>query len=184
MQGMWVWYLVRELRSQGFRATPKPVHHNKSPCTGTESSPATVKTQCSQNKQTNNNKNMYTIKLGERVKQVPWLPGTRHNAETGAYWKWKWPYGLWSTRLLCPRNSPGKNIGVGCCALLQGISWNQVLNPGLLHCRQISFQTLLSLGKAKVTMFLLRALLVWSVCFVSLNSYTLIYNPFRVIICI
>ena len=67
------------------QGTPKPVHHNKSPCTGTESSPATVKTQCSQNKQTNNNKNMYTIKLGERVKQVPWLPGTRHNAETGAY---------------------------------------------------------------------------------------------------
>ena len=89
MQEMWVWYLVGELRSQGCRATPKPVHHNKSPCTGTESSPVTMKTQCSQNKQTNNNKNMYTIKLGERVKQVPWLPGTRHNAETGAYWKWK-----------------------------------------------------------------------------------------------
>ena len=25
--------------------------------------------------------------------------------------------------LLCPCNSPGKNTGVGCCALFQGISW-------------------------------------------------------------
>ena len=29
------------------------------------------------------------------------------------------PYGLWPTRLLCPRNSPGKNTGVGCHFLLQ-----------------------------------------------------------------
>ena len=29
--------------------------------------------------------------------------------------------GLKPTRLLCPWDSPGKNIGVGCCALLQGI---------------------------------------------------------------
>ena len=27
------------------------------------------------------------------------------------------------TRLLCPWDSPGKNPGVGCCALLQGSSW-------------------------------------------------------------
>ena len=93
-------------------------------------------------------------------------------------------YGLWSTRLLCPWNSPGKNFGVGCCALLQGISWTQVLNLGLLHCRQISFQTLLlSLGKAKVTGFRLCAL-SGSFVVVSLNSCTLIYSPFRVIICI
>ena len=30
-------------------------------------------------------------------------------------------YGLWSTRLLCPWNSPDKNIGVGSHSLLQGI---------------------------------------------------------------
>ena len=30
------------------------------------------------------------------------------------------PHGL-PTRLLCPRNSPGKNTGVGCHSLLQGI---------------------------------------------------------------
>ena len=37
-------------------------------------------------------------------------------------------------------NSPGKNTGVGCDALLQGIFLNQELNWGLLHCRQILFQ--------------------------------------------
>ena len=30
-------------------------------------------------------------------------------------------YGLWPARFLCPWNSPGKNIGMGCHALLQGI---------------------------------------------------------------
>ena len=30
------------------------------------------------------------------------------------------PHGLWPTRLLCPWSSPGENIGVGCCVLLQG----------------------------------------------------------------
>ena len=42
-------------------------------------------------------------------------------------------------QLLCPWNSPGKNIGVGCPALLQGIFLTQGLNPGLLHCRQILY---------------------------------------------
>ena len=36
-----------------------------------------------------------------------------------------------SARLLCPRDSPGKNAGVGCCALLQGIFLTQGLNPCL-----------------------------------------------------
>ena len=31
-------------------------------------------------------------------------------------------------------NSPGKNTGVGCHALLQGIFLTQRLNPGLPHC--------------------------------------------------
>ena len=35
------------------------------------------------------------------------------------------------------RDSPGKNTGVGCCALLQGIFPIQGSNPGLPHCRQI-----------------------------------------------
>ena len=36
-------------------------------------------------------------------------------------------------------DSPGKNSGVGCHALLQGIFPTQGLNPGLLHCRQILY---------------------------------------------
>ena len=36
-----------------------------------------------------------------------------------------------------PRDSPGKNTGVGCHALLQRIFLTQGSNPGLPHCRQI-----------------------------------------------
>ena len=35
-------------------------------------------------------------------------------------------------QLLCPWNSPGKNTGVGCHTLFQGIFPTQGLNPGLL----------------------------------------------------
>ena len=37
-------------------------------------------------------------------------------------------------------DSPGKNTGVGCHFLLQGISPTQESNPGLLHCRQILYR--------------------------------------------
>ena len=37
------------------------------------------------------------------------------------------PYGLQPTRLLCPWDSPGKNTGLGCHALLQG----NLPNPGI-----------------------------------------------------
>ena len=37
-------------------------------------------------------------------------------------------------------DAPGKNTGVGCHALLQGIFLTQGLNPGLLHCRWILYQ--------------------------------------------
>ena len=36
-------------------------------------------------------------------------------------------------------DSPGKNTGVGCPALLQGIFPTQGLNPGLPHCRWIPY---------------------------------------------
>ena len=42
--------------------------------------------------------------------------------------------------ILCPWNSPGKNTGVGCHALLQGIFPTQGWNSGLPHCRQILYQ--------------------------------------------
>ena len=48
------------------------------------------------------------------------------------------PYGLLlPARLLRPWNSPGRNTGVGCCALLQGIFPTQGLDLHLLHCRWI-----------------------------------------------
>ena len=47
-----------------------------------------------------------------------------------------WSHGLQPIRLLCPWNSPGKNTGVGCHFLLQGIFSTQGSNPGLPHCRQ------------------------------------------------
>ena len=44
-----------------------------------------------------------------------------------------------ATRLLCPWNFPGKNIGVGSHSLLQGIFPIQGLNPSPLHCSQILY---------------------------------------------
>ena len=43
------------------------------------------------------------------------------------------PYGLQPTRLLCPRDFPGKNTGEGCHFLLQGIFLTQGSNPHFLH---------------------------------------------------
>ena len=43
-----------------------------------------------------------------------------------------WPYGLQPTRLLCPWDSPGKNTGVGCHALLQRIFPTLGSNPRLM----------------------------------------------------
>ena len=48
-------------------------------------------------------------------------------------------HGLSLTRLLCPRNSPGKNTKVDCHVLLQGIFPTQGLNPGLLYFKQILY---------------------------------------------
>ena len=57
-----------------------------------------------------------------------------------------WCHELYPTRLLCPWNSPGKNTGVGCHFLLQGIfptqgsnPPTQGWNPDVLHCRQILY---------------------------------------------
>ena len=46
---------------------------------------------------------------------------------------------MWPTKLLSPWDSPGKNTGVGCHSLLQGIFPTQGLNLCLLHCRQIPY---------------------------------------------
>ena len=72
------------------------------------------------------------------------------------------PYGLESTRLVRPWNCPGKNTGVGCHFLLQGIFLTQGSNPGLLHGRQTlyslshqgSLQDLLELTPKKDVLFI------------------------------
>ena len=51
-----------------------------------------------------------------------------------------WPHGLQPIRLLCPRDSPSKNTGVGCHFLLQGIFPTQGSNPDLPHCGQILYR--------------------------------------------
>ena len=55
-------------------------------------------------------------------------------------WLFLWPHGLYPSRLLCPWDFPGRNTGVGCHFVLQGIFLTQGLNPCLLwltHCRRI-----------------------------------------------
>ena len=71
-------------------------------------------------------------------------------------WKWKWsrsvmsdslrPHGLQPTQLLRPWDFPGKNTGVGCHFLLQGIFPTQGSNQHLLHW-QANFFTTVSPGK-------------------------------------
>ena len=57
-------------------------------------------------------------------------------------------YGLLATRLLCPWVSPGKNIGVACHALLQGIFPTQGSNRVCLLNWQVSSLWLASPGEA------------------------------------
>ena len=47
---------------------------------------------------------------------------------------------LWPHELYSPWNSPGWNAGEGSLSLLQRIFPTHVLNPGLLHGRQILYQ--------------------------------------------
>ena len=50
-----------------------------------------------------------------------------------------WPPWTVACQALHPWDFPGKNTGVGCHFLLQGIFPAQRLNPHLLHCRQILY---------------------------------------------
>ena len=47
------------------------------------------------------------------------------------------PHGLESTKLLCPWDFPGKNTGVGCHFLLQGLFLTQGSNPRLLQMSSV-----------------------------------------------
>ena len=50
------------------------------------------------------------------------------------------PHGCSLPGLSVLGDTPGKNTGVGCHFLLQGIFQTQGSNPGLLHCRQILYR--------------------------------------------
>ena len=58
---------------------------------------------------------------------------------------------LWDPMYLHPQDFPGKNTGVGCHALLQGVFPTQGSNPGLPHCRQILYQLSHREAQRKVT---------------------------------
>ena len=63
----------------------------------------------------------------------------------------------WTVRLLCPWDSSGKNIGVGCRFLLQGIFLTQKSNPGLLSAGRFFIDWV-------TREVLLQDWLVWSPC--------------------
>ena len=58
-----------------------------------------------------------------------------------------WPHGLLPARLLCPWVSPGKNTGVGCRALVQGIFPTQQSNLRLLRLLHWQVSSLAPRGK-------------------------------------
>ena len=61
-----------------------------------------------------------------------------------------------------PRDSPGKNTGVGCHSLLQGIFPAQGSNSCLLHFRQILYH-LSHQGSSQASQFILREkLFIWT----------------------
>ena len=61
------------------------------------------------------------------------------------------PHGLQSTRLLSPWDFSGKNTGVGCHSLLQGLFPIQRSNPLLLHCRRILYRQALEKPRQRET---------------------------------
>ena len=63
------------------------------------------------------------------------------------------PHGLYSTRLLCPWASPGKNTGVGCHALLQRNLPNSAIEPRSLMSPALAdgFFTICSTSPGKAT---------------------------------
>ena len=55
-----------------------------------------------------------------------------------------------AARLLCPWDSPGKNTGVGCHALLLGIFSAQGSNPQIISCFAGRFFTAEPTGRPEV----------------------------------
>ena len=91
----------------------------------------------------NNKRSWWVVKMLVEIKFVDkngTNPSKRVNVSCSVVPSFLRPHWLQPTRLLCPWDFPGKDTGVGCYFLLQGIFPTQGSNPGLLHCRQILYQ--------------------------------------------
>ena len=55
------------------------------------------------------------------VTELNWMMSSVFRASCSVVSDFFWPYGLQPVRLFCPWDSPDKNTGVGCHALLQGL---------------------------------------------------------------
>ena len=120
------------------------------------------------------------------------------------------PRGLQPARSPCPWNPPGKNTGVGCHFLLQGMFLTQGSNPGLLHCRQILYclshqgrptstlilrentknkvhtiSYIISIYKDEKTLFIMISFLLnfFHLLFTVLPSFFRVIPPFHLLIC-
>ena len=91
--------------------------------------------------------------------------GAKHPCCISAKWKWKllscvWLFSMsWTipARFLSPWSSPGKNTGVRCHFLLQGIFLTQGCNLGLLHCKHILYHlSHQGVSELRVSMYILR----------------------------
>ena len=79
-------------------------------------------------------------------------------------------------RLLCPWDFPGKNTGVGCHLLLQGIFPTQGLNLPLLYWQadSLPLKAVLSVGKCVHIRMCICACL-WSVCVCVCLRFIILY---------
>ena len=90
--------------------------------------------------------------------ELNWLPVCKcvcvhTRARTHARCATLWAHGLQPTRLLCPWNFPGKNTGMGCHFLLQGIFPTHGLNLCLLHFLHWQVKSLPLNSKLHVTIY-------------------------------
>ena len=77
-----------------------------------------------------------THSLGEQMAKLEGIGPRESESESVSHsvmFDSSWPHELQPVRLLCPWDSPGKDTGAGCRALLQGIFPTQRLNPYLLR---------------------------------------------------
>ena len=133
MQGTRVWSLVRELRSHMSFGTAKNIERER-------------KKERRKAGQYHNQERKETLpKMQAALRGLPLSCGSRVSVcmlsclqlcmcvplcSVMSYSLW--PRGLQPTRLLCPWDSSGKNTGVGCHFLLQGIFPSQGSNSHLL----------------------------------------------------